>query len=206
MLSHRGSGTDVVNKGFFHDFLSPSCGLKLTIGPPGILPTPCRTFPMSSRRLLKVAEAIREIVSMAIIAELKDPRIRDVTVTHAEVSPDLRHAKIHVSIMGDETRQQLSLRGLQSAAGFLQSKIASEIDTRYTPRLTFVLDQGIKKSIEIAQLLKQVLPAEPPSDSVADSADTVEEIGESDDHWNSPDAQADDLASDENDRPPRRAR
>lgn len=113
---------------------------------------------MSSRRLLKAAEAIREVVSMAILADLKDPRIRDVTVTHVEVSPDMRHAKVHVSIMGDEKRQSLGLRGLQSAAGFLQSKIAEQIDTRYTPRLMFVLDHGVKKSIEIAQLLKQVLP------------------------------------------------
>jgi ribosome-binding factor A len=113
---------------------------------------------MSSRRLLKAAEAIREVVGMAILADLKDPRIRDVTVTHVEVSPDMRQARVHVSIMGDETRQNLSLRGLQSAAGFLQSKIAKQIDTRYTPRLLFVLDQGIKKSIEMARLLREVLP------------------------------------------------
>ena len=56
---------------------------------------------------------------MAILAELKDPRVRDVTVTYVEVSADLRHAKVHVSVMGDETRQKLSLRGLQSAAGLL---------------------------------------------------------------------------------------
>jgi ribosome-binding factor A len=79
---------------------------------------------MSSRRLLKAAEAIREVVSMAILAELRDPRVRDVTVLGVEVSPDMRHAKVHVSIMGDETKQNLALRGLQSAAGFLQSKIA----------------------------------------------------------------------------------
>jgi ribosome-binding factor A len=115
---------------------------------------------MSSRRLLKAAEAIRSVVGMAILADLKDPRIRDVTVTHVEVAPDMRNAKVHVSIMGDETRQNLSLRGLQSAAGFLQSKIAKQIDTRYTPRLTFVLDLGVKKSIEMARILREVLPPE----------------------------------------------
>src|SRR5215467_15821502 len=119
---------------------------------------------MSSRRLLKAAEAIREVVSMAILTDLKDPRIRDVTVTYVEVSPDMRHAKVHVSVMGDETRQNLSLRGLQSAAGFLQSKIASQIDTRYTPRLMFVLDQGVKKSIEMARLLREVLPNDQEND------------------------------------------
>ena len=113
---------------------------------------------MTSRRALKAAEAVREVVSMAILAELNDPRICDVTVTHVEVSGDMRHAKVHVSVMGDETRQKLSLRGLQSAAGFLQSKVAKRIETRYTPRIEFVLDQGVKKSIEVARILHEVLP------------------------------------------------
>src|SRR3972149_7532383 len=113
---------------------------------------------MSSRRAQKVAEAIREVVSMAILTELKDPRVRDVTVTYVEVSPDLRHAKVHVSVMGDEKQQQLSLRGLQSAAGFLQAQIARQIEMRYTPRLNFLLDQGVKRSIEIARILHEVLP------------------------------------------------
>ena len=125
---------------------------------------------MSSRRAQKVAEAIREVVSMAILAELNDPRIQDVTVTFVEVSGDLRHAKIHVSVMGDDTKQQLSLRGLQSAAGFLQSRCAARIDTRYTPRIQFILDQGIKKSIEISRILDRVLAGEdqphvPPAES-----------------------------------------
>ena len=80
---------------------------------------------------------------------------------YVEVSPDMRQAKVHVSIMGDETKQQLSLRGLQNAAGFLQTKVAKRIDTRYTPRLAFVLDLGVKRSIEISQILKSVLPSEP---------------------------------------------
>ncbi len=113
---------------------------------------------MPSRRTLKAAEAIREVVSMSILTELKDPRVRDVTVTQVEVSGDMRQAKVHVSIMGDDTKQRLGLRGLQSAAGFLQSKVAARIDTRYTPKLEFLLDQGVKKSIEIAAILNQVLP------------------------------------------------
>lgn len=113
---------------------------------------------MPSRRVLKAAEAIREVVSMAILTELKDPRVTDVTVTYVEVMPDMRQAKVHVSIMGTETKQNLALRGLQSAAGFLQSKVANRIDTRYTPRLEFVLDMGVKKSIQIAEILQRVLP------------------------------------------------
>ena len=95
---------------------------------------------------------------MAILAELQDPRIRDVTVTYVEVSADMRHAKVHVSVMGDEKQQELSLRGLQNAAGFLQSKIAARVDLRYTPRLKFILDQGVKRSIEISRILDEVLP------------------------------------------------
>lgn len=95
---------------------------------------------------------------MAILTDLKDPRIQDVTVTYVEMSPDMRQAKVHVSVMGNETKQRLSLAGLQSAAGFLQSKVAKRIDTRYTPRLQFVLDMGVKKSIQIAEILHRVLP------------------------------------------------
>ncbi len=122
---------------------------------------------MSSRRVLKAAEAIREVVGMAILADLKDPRIEGVTVTGVEVSPDMRQAKVHVSIMGSEAAQRTCLHGLESAAGFLQQKIAKRIDTRYTPRLRFELDMGVKKSIAIARLLDDVLPDEaapPPND------------------------------------------
>jgi ribosome-binding factor A len=120
---------------------------------------------MSSRRTQKAAEAIREVVSMAILTELKDPRVRDVTVTQVEVTPDMRQAKVHVSIMGDEKKQKLVLHGLENSAGFLQSKVAKRIDTRYTPRLAFVLDLGVKKSIEIAQILQQVLPKQTAPDA-----------------------------------------
>jgi len=126
---------------------------------------------MSSRRAQKVAEAIREVVSMAILAELNDPRVQDVTVTYVEVSNDLRSAKVHVSVMGDETKQQLSLRGLTSAAGFLQSRCAARIDTRYTPRIQFLLDQGVKKSIEISRILDSVLP---PGEDADNSGGEVE--------------------------------
>jgi ribosome-binding factor A len=116
---------------------------------------------MSSRRVLKAAEAVREVVSMAILTELRDPRIQNVTVTYVEMAGDLRQAKVHVSIMGDETQQNLSLLGLQNASGFLQQKVAQRIDTRYTPRLKFVLDHGVKNSIEVRRILEEVLPAEP---------------------------------------------
>lgn len=126
---------------------------------------------MSSRRLQKAAEAFRAVVSMAILTEVKDPRVRNVTVTGVEVAPDMRSAKVHVSVMGDETKQRLALRGLQNSAGFLQAKINERIETRYTPRLTFHLDPGVKNSANIARILKEVLPADPTDDELSEFED-----------------------------------
>lgn len=113
---------------------------------------------MSSRRLLKAAEAIREVVSMAILTEVRDPRVKNVTVTMVEVAPDMKSATVRVSIMGDEKQERLSLAGLQNSAGFLQKRISDEIDMRYTPRLTFEIDKGVKNSLEVARILSEVLP------------------------------------------------
>src|SRR3954465_7559764 len=115
-----------------------------------------------SRRLLKAAEAIRGVVSMAILTELRDPRVKNVTVVGVEVLPDMKSAKVFVSVMGTEKEQQLSVSGLQNAAGFLKKKIADRIETRHTPRLTFVLDKGVKASLEINRILREVLPPTPP--------------------------------------------
>jgi ribosome-binding factor A len=113
---------------------------------------------MSSRRVLKAAEAIREVVSMAILTEIRDPRVRDVTVTFVELSADMRNAKVHVSVMGDEAKQSLCLRGLQSSVGFLQSKIGNRIDTRYIPRIKFELDRGLQNAMIVTRILDEVLP------------------------------------------------
>ena len=112
---------------------------------------------MTSRRVLKAASAIREVVSMAILTELRDPRIANVTVTYVAVSGDMRQAKIHVSIMSDEKHQDLCMHGLRSASGFLQQRVGDRIDTRYTPRLKFVLDQGIKKAAEVSRIMGEIL-------------------------------------------------
>jgi ribosome-binding factor A len=132
-----------------------------------------------SRRLLKAAEAIREVVSMAILTEIRDPRVENVTVTGVEVAPDMKSAKVSVSVMGDEGRQKLCLRGLQNSSGFLQSRIAERIDTRYTPRLSFELDTGVKKSLEVDRILAELAEERRQADlakadktsSVVDSAD-----------------------------------
>jgi len=115
---------------------------------------------VSSRRLLKAAEAVREVVSMAILTSVRDPRVKDVTVTRVEMAPDMKSATVHVSVMGGPAKQQLALRGLASSAGFLQSRIADRIETRYTPRLQFKLDGGVQHSVEMARMLAELLPGE----------------------------------------------
>lgn len=112
---------------------------------------------MSSRRTAKVAEAIRETVSTTILFHLKDPRVQNVTVIGAEVSADLRNAKVFVSVMGDEKTQALTLHGLDSARGFIQSKVGDRLQIKHTPILKFVLDRGVKMSAETSAILRETM-------------------------------------------------
>lgn len=146
---------------------------------------------MSTRRTARVASVVREVVSTAILQELRDPRIKNVTVLGAEVSPDLRYASVKISVMGDEKTASLTMHGLNSAKGYLQSKVGERIKSRYTPELRFVLDTGLKKAFETSQLLRNVLsqqeptseadelaiaePGTPASSSEASSSDPVQE-------------------------------
>jgi ribosome-binding factor A len=123
---------------------------------------------MSQRRTAKVAQAIRQVVSTAILTELRDPRVKKVTVLNVEVPPDLRSAKVYVSVLGEEREGHLVLRGLQSARGFLQSRIADELDLRWTPILEFVLDIGVKKSIAASKLLREAGVGRPEDDPQPD--------------------------------------
>ncbi|GAB5442799.1 MAG: 30S ribosome-binding factor RbfA [Fuerstiella sp.] len=132
---------------------------------------------MSSRRTARVASVIREVVSTSILQELRDPRIRNVTVLGAEVSPDLRYAKVRISVMGSDKEEALTLHGLESARGYLQAKVAERVKTRYTPELRFEVDHGIRKSFEAARILKEVLPpteedSEAPESEAAEESDT----------------------------------
>jgi ribosome-binding factor A len=115
---------------------------------------------MPSHRVERVAEAIREVVSAAILFEVNDPRVKGITVLRAEVTGDLRHATVFVSTMGTEAEQKLAMRGLVHAAGFLQAKVAARLQTRFTPALTFKRDDSVKKSIEISRLIDEALAAD----------------------------------------------
>jgi ribosome-binding factor A len=112
------------------------------------------------------------VASETILFELRDPRVKLVTVTRAEVSGDLQHAKVYVSIMGTDKEQQLTLRGLRHAAGFIQSKLARRLQTRFTPTLQFVLDQGVKNSIEMTRLINEALAESAPPSTEPNAIDS----------------------------------
>lgn len=110
----------------------------------------------SHQRAARVADEMREILAQLIRDEVKDPRVGFVSIVKVEVSGDLRHAKIFVSVLGDEQQKKGSLKGLTSAAGFLRSEVARALQLRYTPELHFVLDESIERGQKIAQLLVEV--------------------------------------------------
>lgn len=95
---------------------------------------------MPSRRIAKVNRAILEALSSAILFELRDPRVKNVTILNVETTGDLKASKVRVGVRGDAKVQSLTLHGLESSRGFLQSKIAERLETRYTPILKFVLE------------------------------------------------------------------
>ena len=110
---------------------------------------------MPGARMRRVNEAVREVLSAHITPDLKDPRIGFVTVTAVETSPDLRHARVFVTVLGDEDERASALEGLRSSAGFLQSKIGSELTMKRTPTLEFVYDESIDHGMRISELLDE---------------------------------------------------
>jgi ribosome-binding factor A len=137
---------------------------------------------MPSHRSLRIAQAIREVVATAILFEVADPRVRSVTVLRVEVSGDLRQAKVYVSIMGTEAEQKQALQGLNHASGFLQSRVAARLQTRFTPILSFKADDSVKKSVAIGRLIDEAVAsdhqgatsAEEPVPAAATEADDEE--------------------------------
>lgn len=133
---------------------------------------------MPSHRVPRIAEAIREVVSSSILFDVADPRVKGVTVLGVEVSPDLRSARVSVSLMGTEAQQKLAMKGLHHASGFLQAKVAARLQTRSTPVVTFKLDDGVKKSVEMSKLIDEALASDrresenlPPQTTSADAED-----------------------------------
>jgi ribosome-binding factor A len=108
----------------------------------------------------RVNEALREVLSARIAEGLKDPRIGFVTVTAVETSPDLRHARVFVSVLGNDQERQETLAGLQHARGVLQAEIAKVTHMKRTPELKFVYDKTVERGMRINELLKREGPAE----------------------------------------------
>jgi len=101
----------------------------------------------------RVNEVIREVLGVAISTELKDPRIGFVTVTDVDTAPDLRAARVYVSVLGTEEEREETLAGLASAHGFLQGRIGNELRIKRTPTLTFSYDDTIEKGVRMSQML-----------------------------------------------------
>lgn len=114
---------------------------------------------MKSDRLRRVDEAVREVLSEAVTKEIKDPRVGFVTVTSVQTANDLRHAKVYISVLGDEGVRQRSLQGLKSAHGFLQKRVAGELRIKHTPTLEFIYDDTLDKSLRIEALLEGQEPS-----------------------------------------------
>ncbi len=106
-------------------------------------------------RMRRVDEAVRAVLSDAIGKHLQDPRVGFVTVTGVETSPDLRHARVFVSVLGDSDARADSLTGLRSAQGFLQSRVAAELSLKHTPTLTFHYDESVERAVRISQLIDE---------------------------------------------------
>jgi ribosome-binding factor A len=110
---------------------------------------------MSADRMRRVDEAMREVLSAAITSEIKDPRVGFVTVTAVDTSPDLRQARVFVSVLGTPSERKRSLQGLQSAHGFLQRRVADELRLKHTPTLEFAYDDTTDNAARINELLAE---------------------------------------------------
>jgi ribosome-binding factor A len=109
---------------------------------------------MAGERMRRVNEAVRQVLADALAGELADPRLGFVTVTDVKTSPDLRSARVYVSVLGGEDARASSLTALRSAHGVLQSRIATQLELKRTPRLEFVYDGTTDRALRVESLLR----------------------------------------------------
>src|ERR1700754_4894758 len=114
---------------------------------------------MTGDRMRRVDEALREVLSDVITSELKDPRVGFVTVTAVETSPDIRHARVVVSVLGNPGERRRSLKALDAAHGYLQRRVGSELRIKHTPQLQFVYDDTPERGMRISEILEQEDPS-----------------------------------------------
>ena len=119
---------------------------------------------MTSDRMRRVDEGIRQVIGDAV-GDLKDPRVGFVTVTDVRTSPDLRHARVYVSVLGDAEQRESTLAGLRSAHGYLQGRVAGELRLKRTPTLAFTYDETTDRAMHVEAIMQQeAQPAEPPAE------------------------------------------
>lgn len=154
-------------------------------------------MPRRYRRTDRVEELLKEEIAV-ILREVKDPRVGFVTVMDVEVSPDLRHAKVFVSVLGDEEEKQETMKALENASGFVRARVGEGVTLKFLPRLRFVLDRTMEKAARIEELIHEmradVEPGEEgapeaPAGSSEAPADALEEPADSPE--NTPDQPAD---------------
>ncbi len=161
-------------------------------------------MPRRYSRTDRVEELLKEEIAV-ILREVKDPRVGFVTVMDVEVSPDLRHAKVFVSVLGDEEEKQATMKALESASGFVRARVGEGVTLKFLPRLRFVLDRTMEKAARIEELIHEMradvepgeedASEEPPaspaelSDKLEDPSDTPQESPGS--HESTPDRPAD---------------
>lgn len=112
---------------------------------------------MPTRRQQRISEFLKEQISQVILHKLSDPRLGFVTVTKVETAPDIKSAKVYVSVLGDDAVVRRTMRGLKDASGYIQAEVASKLSTRYIPVLSFYLDSSVKQTLRISQLLGEAL-------------------------------------------------
>jgi ribosome-binding factor A len=110
---------------------------------------------MPGDRMRRVNEAVKEVLSTHIAGDLRDPRIGFVTVTSVETSPDLRRARVYVSVLGTEEERASSLEGLEASRGYLQAHVGTELRMKNTPVLEFTYDDSIETGMRISGLLEE---------------------------------------------------
>ncbi len=109
---------------------------------------------MTGHRTERVADALRAAIADLLAREIKDPRIGMVTLTGVDMSPDLKHARVFFSCLGDDAAHQRALAGLRSASGYIKAHAARQLKLRYTPEITFVFDPSLERADRLASLLR----------------------------------------------------
>lgn len=130
------------------------------------------------QRTDRINEQLRQEVSILVRDAVRDPRVGLVTITAVETSPELDHAKVYVSVMGDDAEKEAALQGLQSAAPFIRSQLSKELHMRRVPELHFKYDRVLAEASRIESLLREVLPPEPAAEEEDGKTDAEGDAGE----------------------------